>query len=501
MGFIQPEPIGGKTKLYTSVLLPGAIVAILMAFVLCVARIIFPYDVGFYDGGIWAPSQLIMHGMNCYSMNWADHSPYIMSPYGIVYYGIVALGIKLFGLQFWFARVLSLLSLLVCVYCIYTLLMRFTRKRENALLGVILFLFQPPVQICSAVQHPDMLALAFSLAGIAFAIKDKETKRTLKSNILSAIALSAAILTRQTSVLPVAFVLIWFLMEKDRVSFFQTGISVVLLLFILMTVLQMTSHGGYLWQQFILASSVEKSWVIAFQNLYEYAFSIASIGAFGLLYLGVIVERYSKDDVSNVKSMQMRFYLFRKVTLLYTVCSILLAAVTASRAGSSINYYLEVSAVISLLIPMYWMEIAERFKQQWKVKAIFVVILFGGLITAAKQYRSIYYFNAAKPYYQEIIQKIRQSTNPNEPIFTVYPDLVVAANRKYEINDFCQYDGRVPKLKTMQDSLFSMHVFSAVLKHTQTPIPGYTIVKTTTPEPKKVFQLYLFLRDSHVDDR
>ena len=74
------------------------IIAVCLLTVISISRIIYPYDVGQYEAGIWAPSSLAANGNNPYDISLTNHEPYTMSPYGIIYYVVVGLGLKLFGL-------------------------------------------------------------------------------------------------------------------------------------------------------------------------------------------------------------------------------------------------------------------------------------------------------------------------------------------------------------------------------------------------------------------
>ena len=91
------------------------IIASLFILIIGLSRIFYPYDVGHYEAGIWAPAEIASQGINPYHSDLTIHEPYTMSPYGVFYYEVVGLGIKLFGLQFWFARILSLICVVFWV--------------------------------------------------------------------------------------------------------------------------------------------------------------------------------------------------------------------------------------------------------------------------------------------------------------------------------------------------------------------------------------------------
>ena len=71
------------------------LVAVVLAAVLALAvsRAFFPYDLWQYEGGIWAPAELLVHGENPWSTARTVTPPYVMAPYGPLYCAIVGVGL------------------------------------------------------------------------------------------------------------------------------------------------------------------------------------------------------------------------------------------------------------------------------------------------------------------------------------------------------------------------------------------------------------------------
>lgn len=107
-----------SSDLEKSIITIGLIVSACFLIGIGISRIAYPFDYGGYEAGIWAPADLSIHGINPYKTSLTLTPPYIMSPYGIVYYLTVGLGINCFGLQFWFARIISVICAAICALCL-----------------------------------------------------------------------------------------------------------------------------------------------------------------------------------------------------------------------------------------------------------------------------------------------------------------------------------------------------------------------------------------------
>ena len=349
------------------------IIAVCLLTVISISRIIYPYDVGQYEAGIWAPSSLAANGNNPYDISLTNHEPYTMSPYGIIYYVVVGLGLKLFGLQFWFARTLSFLCTIVCSLCIAKLIYRHTKKSNMAILGVILFIGQFPVQFWVGVQRPDMLALALSLVGITMAMSNNPKNSSLLLIILQASLISAAILVRQTCVIPVLIISLWYLSQKAYFKLFVFISSMLIIISAVMYSLNHTSAGGYLWQQFILPASVAKDYSFGFKKFISFLTAPITISSL-ILWILFYINAKGKDleKAENNGDDLSQGSLYRNMLLIYALFALLVAMITASRPGANINYYLEVAAAMSIVIPLY----GAKMNQEVRTKRIYPVILF-----------------------------------------------------------------------------------------------------------------------------
>ena len=473
----------------------GLTIALVFLFAISISRIIYPYDVGEYEGGIWAPSALVINGHNPYSIPQTTQPPYTMSPYGIAYYLIVGLGIKLFGTQFWFARVISLLCVIICSLCIAKLVHRQTKNSNMAILGALLFIAQVPVIFWVGVQRPDLLALALSLLGMTSAFTMKNGKNNFLIIIMQALLVATAILVRQTSVLPILIISVWYLFTKAYVRLTVFLSSLLIFLSAVLFSLNQTSSGGYLWQQFIMPSFVSKSFSNGLSIFTPFITAPITISSLILWLFFYRSKRNDHDALDNMETVVEKS-LYRKVFLIYVSLSLLLAIITASRIGSNLNYYIEVAAVISIIIPLYGGNISQGVRTGYIYSAILTLIWLSFSFRGIQTCRGEYYRWKSKKYYDEIVSVIKEKTSKDEPSYSVYPELIELAGRKYFFNDFVQYDSRAPLQHNVFEQVIKSHKLGAVVTNSDIVPGGYSRYKLLNPLPYKYYKAYLYFRDS-----
>jgi 4-amino-4-deoxy-L-arabinose transferase-like glycosyltransferase len=129
-----------------------AIVALVTSLIgVSLSRLVYPYDVGYYEAVVWEPSLLAANGLNHY--NYALRPPFVMAPYGYLYYLMIGLGLRLFGLQLWLGRLTSILAAAIIVICIWRISGSLTREPQAAAFAVVVFLSSITLQSWIAVQR------------------------------------------------------------------------------------------------------------------------------------------------------------------------------------------------------------------------------------------------------------------------------------------------------------------------------------------------------------
>lgn len=470
-------------------LIIGIAISSLVLIVSGVSRSIFPFDSGHHEGGLWAPSEILLEFKNAYSLEYSYEKPFAMSPYGVLYYVVVGLGMKLFGTQFWFARFLSVILSYVCCRAIYKIVMYSHGNKNGALLAVFIFLSAFPLQAWIGLQRPDILALCLSLVGLQLGLT-KNAEGKLQRSVLTALLLTAAIFTRQTTIMPALFMGLWLLYQKKFKEFsiycvVSAAVTVSIVVF-----LDYTSEGGYLWQQYIMPSGVVKDFEflqVHLVRLIKDPFTVMVLLLCPWLYF-------------NYRTSTPSLFSFRPdisvLMLQYTLAAFAIAAITSSRLGSNVNYWLEFFTAIALFIGTAF---HGRINDILIIKHKFAVIALLAMIlavtfTGTRFLRGEYYRWKSAPYFYEIVNTLKSQTPNQEPVYSVNPEMVTLADRTYYINDFCQYDGRSASHAALQKNLLESGVFSAIINSDSVAPNGYYRVNMKHEVPGKVWPLFLHLR-------
>lgn len=194
----HPVHIERKARLY---LVPAFSALAISLIGISLSRLVYPYDVGYYEACVWEPARLAADGLNPY--NYATRPPFVMAPYGYLYYLVIGLGLKLFGLQLWFGRLMSVFAAVIIAICIWRISMSFTEQRQAAALAFIVFLSSITLQSWIAVQRPDLLGLSLAGAGLTLVFCDGvKSDNTGSRSLLAAALFAGAFFCKQTFVLP-----------------------------------------------------------------------------------------------------------------------------------------------------------------------------------------------------------------------------------------------------------------------------------------------------------
>ena len=477
----------------------------LLTLLVGLSRILYPHDVGQYEADVWAPADAIARGHTPYHMSSATSPPYVVASYGPLYYGLIAVGIRLFGDQFAFGRGLGLIALIACVLCIYLILKRFVGQVSALMpvLGAGLFLAQYPVQAIAGIQGPDMVGLALALGGLAVVFLRGPTagRRQIGWAVLAGCLMAAAVMVRQPLFLPILVAVSWYALHRDRRSMVAFGLTVVIIGAVAFAFLQSTSGGGFLWHAVRLQGSVALTLAHARSLAMTYLRSPATVFTVLLLAFGILRSR-GRDDPPGADGEAR---VFRRLLSVYLIAAVVVAAVTSAKVGASINYWLEVSAVLALLIPLYLgdslaarsMRDLPRETPLWSSRWLCLVLLaltFGSaLLTGAREAHGQLLQWRALPYVNEVVADIRKLTVPGERVYVEYPDLAVSAGRPYLFNDLALYEAS-SLLRGVYDRVVRSGRLRLIVSLGQTAPPGYTPVCMTHALPTGVYDVHVYYR-------
>jgi 4-amino-4-deoxy-L-arabinose transferase-like glycosyltransferase len=179
--------------------------------VVAIARIAYPYDLEWMEGGTLEHVARVLRGQPLYVAPSLDFTPYIYAP---LYYYVAAPFAKLLGLELLPLRLVSFAASLGSLALIAALVHGRTRSRLGALVAAGLFaaLFKRGGAFFD-LARVDSLALFFTLFGVWLLLASE------RHDIAAGVLLAAAFFTKQSALLvaaPVVLVRSWSLRGPQR---------------------------------------------------------------------------------------------------------------------------------------------------------------------------------------------------------------------------------------------------------------------------------------------
>ena len=318
------------------ILTPGTnIIFILLsalAVVICVGyqwmAISYPYSMDYGEAPLVDQAMRLAAGQNIYRPDLST-APYTISNYPPLYVVIIALGFKLSGPAgaFLFGRIVSALSAwlvgLVLGYIVYA----GTKDRMAGYITGSIFIAFPFVMYWSPLLRIDMFALALSVSGLAFFIKQPSSKLRFMAG---AFFLTAAIFTRQSYALAAPMAAFFWLIGHNwrrAISLALTVGGISLLIFV---ILNTVTQGGF------------------FYNIIT-----ANVNDFGMERLTSNLGRFREAALIPFIIAVFSVLLIRGRNPLWLLSTpyligACLSALTIGKIGSNVNYMLELCAATSL---------------------------------------------------------------------------------------------------------------------------------------------------------
>ncbi|UCC63153.1 MAG: glycosyltransferase family 39 protein [Anaerolineae bacterium] len=317
----------------------------------------YPLDYG--EAPLVDQAMRLASGQNIYRADLSS-PPYTVSNYPPLYPLALAPLVKLFGPSLVAGRLVSILCALASAFFLAQIVYVPSQDRTASLTTGLIFLAFPYVVGWSKLARVDLLALAFSTAGLYAAVRWPATRRGL---VVSGLLLVAAIYTRQSYALAAplaAFVWLWAHDRRYAIALAALVGGLSLLFFL---ALNIVTGGGF------------------FFNLVT-----ANVNEFRLDQL----ERWLRDvghaiPILLVLGGVFLFFAFRRVKswslVVPYLIGALLSALTIGKIGSNVNYFLEFSAALSLVAGAFLVWSRER---PWlRSAALILLALQVGLLMQA----------------------------------------------------------------------------------------------------------------------
>jgi 4-amino-4-deoxy-L-arabinose transferase-like glycosyltransferase len=312
--------------------------------------ILFPYPVDYGEGPLLDQAVRLSQGQNIYDADFSA-APYTVSNYPPLYPAFQALGVLLFGPAFWYGRLLSWLATLAAAGTVAALVWTLTRSRLAATIGGGSFLAMPFVVLWAPLFRVDCLALAASLGGLLLVVRGPERRSWL---LAAAVLMTLAVFTRQSYALAApATACIW-LLGISRRRAIELASTVGCLCLASYAALSLGTGGGFHFH--IVSANVNE--YRPDRLLFFGRELVALLPAFVLAGLAYVAT--ARTDSPRA---------WRLVAAYLTAASV--AALTIGKAGSNVNYLIEVCAGLALAAGL----LHHRLRAQPVWQPLFAVVL------------------------------------------------------------------------------------------------------------------------------
>jgi hypothetical protein len=293
--------------------------------------VLHPYPLDYGEAPLVDQAMRLAAGQTIYRPDLSS-PPYTISNYPPLYVLSLVPWVKLFGPTLVAGRLVSILcalaSALFLSRIVYHIPSFLSQDRVAGMTAGLFFLAFPYVVGWSKLARVDLLALAFSTAGLYAIVRWPATRRGL---IVSALLLVAAIYTRQSYVLAAPLAAFAWLWTQDRRRAIALLILVGGLSLILFLALNILTSGGFFYN--IVTANVNEFKIDSMERwLRDLAGTTPLLLVLGAVFLFL--------GFRQVKSWSLL------APYLIGAC---LSALTIGKIGSNVNYLLELSAALSLV--------------------------------------------------------------------------------------------------------------------------------------------------------
>ena len=393
---------------------------------------LFPYGADYGEAPLMDQARRILAGESIYKAD-LSQPPYTISNYPPVYPLLVAGLRQATGLG-WFqaGRAISLTAALVSSALIGLLAVQAGAKRAAGLLAAALFLGHPYVALWSGLARVDLLALAFSLAGLWIVIAHPHSGRWLAAAVL---LLTLSVFTRQTFLLAAPVTALAWLWGHNRKQalFFALGLGWLCASCFL--AINIATQGGF-YQNIVLANV----------NQYEVSRTLAMLQQLAVIWLPALLLgalAAGRAIYAWVRSLagQPRAGLrplSPAVGLAVYAVLALAAALTVGKVGSDINYFLELISACAILAAALASNVAQQ-PARWGrlIPAILTVQMLWAVISGIFLYQA----TAARRWaqidtYHSLYAQVVEASQKGQVLSDDYLDLVFLAGQPITYQPF-----------------------------------------------------------------
>jgi hypothetical protein len=174
------------------------------------ARIAWPWQIDFVEGINLNTALQFAQGRNIYRHNGPDS--FLSAPYPPLYYAITGPATWFAGTSLAPGRIVSFVATIIIAALTAYIVWKIAGKWAAGAVAGMLWLSVAPVVVWSAFYKQDLPALAFGMAGVAWALTYPKGRRIY----IAALLFAMAFYVKQSSVSPAAATTLWLLLRDPR---------------------------------------------------------------------------------------------------------------------------------------------------------------------------------------------------------------------------------------------------------------------------------------------
>lgn len=350
------ESITKRLAQFSTFVVDGA--RIILLIFLSVAAILFlakalitiavPFSLDYGEGPLLDQAVRLAAGQAIYTPD-VSEPPYTITNYPPLFVLTIAPFVKIFGPSLFAGRLIALLAALATAVFLVLIVRTFTGDRLALAATAVIFLANPYVVQWAGLMRVDMLALALSMAALYLVVKWPTDRWSV---IVAGLLLVAAIYTRQSYGLAAplaAFVWLW---QKQRRHALWLVAIVGGLGLALFALLNLLTRGGFFFH--IVTANVN-----AFSGLNYWLLNLVQTLPV-LLLLGAIflIVGWRRAPLWSL--------------LLPYLIGSFLTALTVGKIGSNVNYFMELSAALSMAAGLL---IAWSREKPWLYAGLLILLV------------------------------------------------------------------------------------------------------------------------------
>jgi hypothetical protein len=330
-----------------------------------------------------------------------------------------------------------------------------------------LFLISPAIWAFGALQRVDLLAVVFALFAVYCALLYPASPIAV---MLAGAATGAAFLCKPTVVAAACSVVGWLVLKRRMPALVYCCLGFAIVLGSAALLLGSENVNGYVFNQ-----SINARMPLVPSNLISGVKSLAqSPGVIVLCALTVLATvRWFGGGVRQSAT---------ELLLIYVAVAGILNTVFSARLGSSVNYFGEFIAALSLCAGI---EVSRRFNEPnggSDVVAVLlgVALLANVLVLNGGSFRGRVLVPAAKmPMHEEVIRYLTEHVRQSDAVASQYPDLVLRAGRRLLFNEWAIYTAGPPEIRAIFQRAIDNGSLGTVITLGEWAEPGYVRVGPT----------------------